>query len=193
MTWQCDMGMADVRARFGTKRYELSVTTYQMCILMLFNEKTEYTFLQLQELTKIPRNELKLHMISMTLKKYELFRKEPKTKTVNDDDVFVINPKYKSKLVKVRVPLVIVKSKTKAEVPKAVQEDRRQLIEAAVVRIMKTRTTLPHNDLIAEVTKQLSSRFTPKPADIKKRIESLIDREYLERSEEDRKVYNYLA
>jgi len=193
LTWQCDMGMADVRARFGTKRYELSVTTYQMCILMLFNEKTEYTFLQLQELTKIPRNELKLHMISMTLKKYELFRKEPKTKTVNDDDVFVINPKYKSKLVKVRVPLVIVKSKTKAEVPKAVQEDRRQLVEAAVVRIMKTRTTLPHNDLIAEVTKQLSSRFTPKPADVKKRIESLIDREYLERSEEDRKVYNYLA
>ena len=52
---------------------------------------------------------------------------------------------------------------------------------------------LEHNELVAEVSKQLSSRFTPSPADVKKRIESLIDREYLERSDEDRRVYNYLA
>lgn len=78
-------------------------------------------------------------MVSMTLKKYQLFNKQPKSKQVNDADVFTVNEKFKSKLMKVRVPLVTVKQKTKAEVPKAVQEDRRQLVEAAVVRIMKTR------------------------------------------------------
>jgi len=193
IAWQCGMGMADVSARFGSKRYELSVTTYQMCILMLFNEATSFTFEDIVAKTKIPRNECKLHLVSMTLKKYQLFIKKPKSKSVNDNDVFTVNPKYKSKLIRVRVPLVTVKQKAKASVPKSVQEDRRQLVEAAIVRIMKTRTRLEHNELVGEVSKQLSTRFTPSPSDVKKRIESLIDREYLERSEDDRRVYNYLA
>jgi cullin 3 len=36
-------------------------------------------------------------------------------------------------------------------------------------------------------------RFAPDPQTIKKRIESLIEREYLERGETDRKQYHYLA
>jgi len=67
------------------------------------------------------------------------------------------------------------------------------MIEAAIVRIMKMRKNMQHANLVAEVTKQLSSRFRPNPLTIKKRIESLIEREYLERSSADRKVYNYLA
>lgn len=33
----------------------------------------------------------------------------------------------------------------------------------------------------------------PNPMVVKKRIESLIEREYLERSKKDRKIYHYLA
>ena len=58
---------------------------------------------------------------------------------------------------------------------------------------MKARKALNHNDLIAEVTRQLSVRFTPSPQFVKKRIESLIEREYLERSNDDHRVYNYVA
>ena len=78
-------------------------------------------------------------------------------------------------------------------IPVSVEEDRRHLVEAAIVRIMKARKALNHNDLIAEVTKQLSIRFTPPPQFIKKRIESLIEREYLERSENEHRVYMYMA
>jgi len=52
---------------------------------------------------------------------------------------------------------------------------------------------MEHSNLISEVTHQLASRFMPNPLIVKKRIESLIEREYLERSASDRKVYNYLA
>jgi len=44
---------------------------------------------------------------------------------------------------------------------------------------------LDHNNLVAEVTKQTAWRFVPNPNMIKKRIEALIEREYLERSPED--------
>jgi cullin 3 len=51
---------------------------------------------------------------------------------------------------------------------------------------MKNRKLMEHNALIAEVTTQLSPRFLPNPVMTKKRIEALIDREYLERSPDDR-------
>lgn len=50
-----------------------------------------------------------------------------------------------------------------------------------------------HNLLVSDVTSQLKSRFLPSPVFIKKRIEGLIEREYLARTPEDRKVYVYLA
>lgn len=50
-----------------------------------------------------------------------------------------------------------------------------------------------HNLLVSDVTSQLRSRFLPSPVVIKKRIEGLIEREYLARTPEDRKVYVYLA
>jgi cullin 3 len=43
------------------------------------------------------------------------------------------------------------------------------------------------------VVEQLSSRFQPSPVIIKKRIEGLIEREYIKRSDADRKTYVYLA
>lgn len=74
-----------------------------------------------------------------------------------------------------------------------VEEDRKPQIEAAIVRIMKSRKQLDHNAIISEVTRQLAPRFLPNPAVIKKRIESLIEREFLERDPNDRKIYRYLA
>ena len=57
---------------------------------------------------------------------------------------------------------------------------------------MKDRKHMKHNELVNEVTRQLASRFAPDPLAIKKRLEALIEREYLERCE-DRKSYNYLV
>jgi cullin 1 len=51
---------------------------------------------------------------------------------------------------------------------------------------------LAHQQLIAEVLSQLAF-FKPDPKVIKKRIESLIDREYLERDPDNPNTYRYLA
>jgi len=46
-------------------------------------------------------------------------------------------------------------------------------MQACIVRIMKDRKQMTHNDLINEVTRQLSSRFQPQPNMLKKRIEGI--------------------
>jgi cullin 1 len=73
-----------------------------------------------------------------------------------------------------------------------VEENRVHAIEAAIVRIMKARTTLSHQKLLSEVMAQLTF-FRPEPRDVKKRIEAMIDREYLERNPDNPTFYNYLA
>ncbi|XP_018400088.1 PREDICTED: cullin-4A-like [Cyphomyrmex costatus] len=72
-----------------------------------------------------------------------------------------------------------------------VYQDRQYQIDAAIVRIMKMRKTLTHNLLISELYNQL--KFPVKPADLKKRIESLIDRDYMERDKDNANQYNYVA
>ena len=85
------------------------------------------------------------------------------------------------------------KAQEKVDVAEKVDEDRRHMVEATIVKVMKTRRRIEHNALIAEATKILSSKFGPDPVMIKKRIESLIEREYLERDPEDRRFYKYIA
>ena len=81
----------------------------------------------------------------------------------------------------------------RAQTDKKVNEDRKLAIQATIVRVMKARKSATYNQLVAEVTRLLAPRFPPKPQTIKKQIESLVERAYLERSEKNRKMLSYLA
>lgn len=72
-----------------------------------------------------------------------------------------------------------------------VNRDRGYAIDAAVVRVMKARKTMLHSHLVSEVFLQLP--FPTTGPDVKKRIESLLEREYLERDENNANTYTYLA
>jgi cullin-4 len=64
-------------------------------------------------------------------------------------------------------------------------------VDAAIVRTMKARKRMAHTALISELLQQL--RFPAQTSDLKKRIESLIERDYLARDANDSSTYNYLA
>lgn len=75
---------------------------------------------------------------------------------------------------------------TPQETKGKLDEERKHEIEACIVRIMKARKQLQYQILVNEVVQQLQARFRPNVSHVKKRIESLIDREFLERDEKDR-------
>lgn len=185
LVWQLNMGSADLRAQFGSSRHELNVNTFQMCILMLFNGADHLSYSDIASATDIPGPELKRNLQSLALVKGKnVLRKEPQSKDVEDGDVFHFNDKFTSKLHKVKISTVSAQKESepeKLETRQRVEDDRKPQIEAAIVRIMKARRVLDHNAIIAEVTKQLQNRFMPNPAVIKKRVESLIERDFLER------------
>jgi cullin 1 len=65
----------------------------------------------------------------------------------------------------------------KLSTKQTVDEDRKHAVEASIVRVMKARKTMPHQQLVMEVSQQLMKLFKPDPKVIKNRIESLISRE----------------
>lgn len=74
----------------------------------------------------------------------------------------------------------------------SVEEDRKMFLQAAIVRIMKTRKKLRQNPLIEEVICQAQHRFIPNVVMIKKAIESLIEKQYIERIDNGDE-YQYMA
>ena len=207
IVWITHNGTADIKANYRAGRKEFTVSTLQMCILVLFNGKST---LSMQELLNIvvPHDnlEFKRHLLSLCTPKMKILNKRSKGKGVLDDDVFTYNDEFISKFKHLKVPLISIKEVGGDSSPMAqeregprsgvsisVEQDRRHLVEASIVRIMKTRRTLQHNELIAEITHQLQNRFNPKPVFIKKCIESLIERDYLDRDKEDTRIYKYLA
>lgn len=196
LNYQWDKGRADVQVKFNPKTKKiLAVSTYQMLILLQFNNKTTLTFKQILDGTGIPREDCMVHLLSMIHPKVKVLRKNPNTRELADDHKIQIHPKYSNPRAKIPIPILrnLVKSNVdpNKDPMKPILVLRRHQMDAAIVRIMKARKTLKHGELITEVVKQLVARFKPKPLDIKKRIQNLIELEYLERDENDRQLYHY--
>lgn len=174
----------------------IDFTIQKACILLLFNTKEELTAEEIQKTLTLPFDDIRKNLLSLTLSKTaKILNKTGSSKNVQPTDTFTVNADFSSKNRRIKIPNLILKisSEERADVDKATKEDRKHAIEAAVVRIMKARKTMTHANLVEEVIKQLSNHFKPDQKVIKRRIEDLITREYLERDDHNASVYKYLA
>ncbi|BGP14809.1 hypothetical protein JCM10213v2_002764 [Rhodosporidiobolus nylandii] len=194
-----EMGTVEVKVRFDKRSHELTVSTHAMVVLALFeglgaDEKLSYV--DISNSTNMVSAELKRVLQTLACAKYKVLTKHPKGREINDSDAFSFNAAFTSPLAKIKIATVAAKVETdqeRRETEIKVDEARNTQCDACVVRIMKDRKTLVHVDLVNEVIRQLSHRFQPTPQMVKKSIERLIEKEYLERDEEDRKRLKYVA
>jgi cullin 4 len=108
-------------------------------------------------------------------------------------DTFTLNanftdPKYRVKINTVQLKETAAENK---ETHERVAADRNFETQAAIVRILKARKTITHAELVAETIRVTKSRGTLDVPGIKKNIDKLIEKEYLEREEDG--SYSYVA
>ncbi|KVH89385.1 Cullin, conserved site-containing protein [Cynara cardunculus var. scolymus] len=165
----------------------------QTVVLMLFNDAQKLSFQDIKDATSIEDKELRRTLQSLACGKIRVLQKIPKGREVDDNDSFMFNDGFTAPLYRIKVNAIQLKETVEenASTTERVFQDRQYQVDAAIVRIMKTRKVLSHTLLITELFQQL--KFPIKPVDLKKRIESLIDREYLERDKSNPQIYNYLA
>ena len=113
LVWQTHLGNTDLRANFsaGGKK-ELNVTTYQMCILLMFNGRDTLTLDEIREAVICPEVELRRHLLSLCTPKLKILSKESKCKGIVDGDIFTFNESFTSKYKRIKIPLISSKEIT---------------------------------------------------------------------------------
>jgi cullin 1 len=114
-----------------------------------------------------------------------------------DTAVVSLNTNFSSKALMVKLSTLLAQNSAvdaaneDCEAHKTICEDRRILIQASIVRIMKSKKQLSHAGLMCEVLSQLEGRFQVVVADIKRNIDVMIEKEYIERADA-LDVYRYV-
>ncbi|KAI8923153.1 Cullin [Entophlyctis helioformis] len=195
LTWLHHLSKGDVRYNGNDKRYELSMTLYQMAVLLLFNDTATLTLQDIEAHTKIGKVEL-----SRILKGFTDIKLLVWTDASNEGSTATasisVNDGFASKRTKIKIAAggSAVEQKQENEATrKAVDEDRRLYLQACIVRIMKSRQELSHTMLVQEVINQSKARFSPSVAMIKRCIEQLIEKHYIDRQANERDRYVYVS
>lgn len=191
LTWIYSLGNCHVNGKFEQKAIELIVSTYQAACLMLFNDADRLSFSEILTQLNLNKGDLIRVLHSLSCSKHKILNKEPNTKTISQSDSFEFNAKFTDRMRRIRIPLPPVDDRRK--INEDVGKDRRHNIDAALVRIMKSRKVLGYQQLISECVEMLRHSFKPEIKSVKSRIDDLINREFIERDSKDPTTFNYLA
>ncbi|KAG9308801.1 Cullin-domain-containing protein [Chiua virens] len=183
LTWMWNYSKHELRTNYLNRKYILMTSSYQMAVLLQYNDHDTLSLEELWAATAISKDNL-VEVLSFLVKVKILVNKEM--------DQYDLNPNFKSKKIRVGLNQPIQAAES-SKVLKAVDEDRKYVIQATIVRIIKARKTVKNQPLIQEVISQISARFAPKLPDIKKAIDTLLERNFIERVDGARDTFVYVA
>jgi cullin 1 len=145
LKWNFAMGTAIVSGKLpgATKSYDFVVSTYQMCIMYLFNYQSELTPAEIAEHMGFDESTCRKNMQSLMTPKARLLAQEG-----GKDAPYKVNAAFKSALRRVNFPVPMLEEAVKKE---RITQDRSHAVDAALVRIMKSRKTMNLLDLRLDV------------------------------------------
>lgn len=186
------VGSCLLTAIFNRVKYEFNLVPLQAIVLLVFNDRTlPLSFEEIKTLTGIETECLKKILHSLSCNKVIILNKHPPSKKIDEKtDTFTKNLQFSSKVLKIKVPLPSLES---PKTPQQIEVDRNNIVDAIIVRLMKSRKQLQHQALVSETLQTTRDKFPVQPPFIKKRIESLIERDYLERDDNRPDLYTYVA
>jgi hypothetical protein len=169
--------------------YEFEMNALQVILLIVLSNNGKMMSLEeCFENTQIPIVYLKYICHSMSEKIKILNVKEGK---------YGINYNFISQQRKVIFPQLIFdqfhqKEELKDKNDHHIITQRKNIIQSMIIRIMKSRKSMDHNSLYEEICKNCTL-FVPDKKFMKSEIESLIEREYIKRCENDANIYIYIS
>ncbi|GCE98819.1 ubiquitin ligase (cullin) of SCF [Zygosaccharomyces mellis] len=221
LKWLWPLCRGEIRADIGKPGrppFQFTVTLFQISILLQFNDNDVLTLEQLQEDTNLSVQNIAAAMVPFI--KFKLVQQLPPglENLIKPETQFRLARPYKALKTKINFAsgvkndvlnvlasssdvhaqkLVAATGSTKElteneRIERELGAERQIFLEACIVRIMKSKRKLPHTTLVNECIAQSHQRFNAKVSLIKKAIDSLISKEYLQRCD-DGESYKYLA
>ena len=188
--WRLDLGSADVQVRFSTSVARVfRMHTYQTLFLLAMPPNGTCTYEELVvKLNMPPTDALARQVIALCHPSIGILHKTPNTPALYLTDTFAFNSSYSKP--QQAAPLTLIPIYL-GRVP---DEEHARLyryrlnyqVDAAIVKIMKREKSVAHTDLVALTCPHTALEL------VRDRIHALLAIGYIERSAEDRNVYNYL-
>jgi cullin 1 len=200
LKWLPQHSKGELRATYfkhSKTGYTFQVSMYQMAILLLFNDAMSLSFQELLTRTALEKETLSgpLGILVKTKVLTAHDNGQPTELVGSPDSTYALNMDFKNKKMRINLnlPVRTEQKKETEETHRAIEEDRSYVIQAMIVRIMKTRKVMKHVALVDETITQLQAKFRPEVRDIKKSIDVLMEKEYIERVDGQKDMLSYIA
>uniref|UniRef100_A0A7S1TDK0 Cullin family profile domain-containing protein n=1 Tax=Compsopogon caeruleus TaxID=31354 RepID=A0A7S1TDK0_9RHOD len=181
----------------------LVANLYQAAVLLLFNIKNCWPLSEMVQHSKLTQDELGPHLDFLTEMGF-LCRTQTSL-----EDLYEISDRDRSRASEIlfhgklllaaaywrKVRLESERNGWQVEdvTRRSVADDRRAQLQAALVRILKSQREMSHTGLVEAVIRSVTRWFRPSPKDIELALDTLIEREYIARSPNNRHYYFYIA
>lgn len=191
----------------------MKVSSYQLLILILYNIKLSYTWLELLERTNLAEDQLS-SQVAVLMKRDILIASKGSNPLNKTPAYYRLNTELECTKPKIKIDLHtrkehIIDSKT---TQKSADSDRGLVMQvrnikvalmasgsmnlfpqAAAVRILKRSTPISENGLISEIQKYFEDKLEVTPNEVLDVIDILIQKEYILKTDGEEGMLKYLA
>ncbi len=190
LEWNYTLGSMEIKYNGQGKDYTIVCKPYQYFVLQLFQSANELNLGQIAFQLKVKEPlSLEAIMDSLTAKPSLLVRLDGEG-PLQESSSFSINSQFKSKTKKTTLREARIEEKFKGK--NQVDTERVQAIQGCIVRVLKSNKIMDYGEVVKTVEK-LMLKFNPTSKAIRREIDDLIKKEFIERDPENFNRLRYLA